>query len=141
MPKKLPSLGELEIYVLRLIWKHEPCTERFVSDLVQAERQVARTTVLKTIQRLESKGLLRREAGEGPIRWRTAVDQRRVMPELVRRFVDGVLGGSAAPLAAYLTSEEELSAADIKVLERIVRKLAESESPVDSDQTDGETKS
>jgi predicted transcriptional regulator len=124
-----------------LIWKHEPCTERLVSDLVQADRQVARTTVLKTIQRLETKGFLRREDGDGPIQWRTVVAERRVLPELVRRFVDGVLGGSAAPLAAYLTSENDLSATDVRALQRIVRKLAESESPPASDDFGGETKS
>lgn len=127
MPPDLPTLGELEIYVLRLIWKYEPCTERQISDQVRGERKVARTTVLKTIQRLEAKGLLQRNEGDGPIHWQTTADQRKVMPELVRRFVSGVLGGSAAPLAAYLTGESDLTASDVKALQRIVRKLAESE--------------
>jgi BlaI family transcriptional regulator, penicillinase repressor len=133
MPKKLPSLGELEILVLHLVWEHQPCTERKVSDLVQQQRAVARTTVLKTIQRLESKGLLRRAPGDGPIRWRAAVERRHALPELVQRFVHGVLGGSAAPLAAYLTAQQDLSASDVKALERIVRKLAASENVDQSD--------
>ena len=127
MVDELPSLGELEIRVLRLIWQHEPCTERLVSDLVQRERSVGRTTVLKTIQRLEAKGLLERLRGNGPIRYRAAADQKRVMPALVGRFVERVLGGSLGPLAAYLADcqSEKLSPKDLAALRAIAQKIAE----------------
>src|SRR5690348_14453140 len=65
MAEPIPSLGELEVQVLRLVWREQPCPERRVTELVQADRPVARTTVLKTIQRLEEKGLLVREKGTG----------------------------------------------------------------------------
>jgi len=123
--KSIPSLGELEARVLQLVWEHQPCTERQVWDLVQQERSAARTTVLKTIQRLEAKGLLLREANEGPILWRAAIDQRRALPELVGRFVDGVLGGSASPLAAYLAGQKQLSPKDVAALKKIAEKLEE----------------
>jgi predicted transcriptional regulator len=119
----IPSLGELEARVLQLVWDRQPCTERQVWDLVQAERSVARTTVLKTIQRLEAKGLLVRETGDGPILWRAAVEQSRALPEMVRRFVDGVLGGSAEPLVAYLAGRKQLSAKDVAALRKIADKL------------------
>ena len=75
MTQELPTLGDLELHVLQLVWQHEPCMERQISDLVQKERPVARTTVLKTMQRLEAKGLLVRVEGEAPIRYRAAVAQ------------------------------------------------------------------
>ena len=124
MPRPIPSLGELEARVLQLVWQHEPCTERDVSDLVQQQRDVARTTVLKTMQRLEAKGLLRREPGR-PARYRAAVDEVRVLPELVRRFVDGVLGGAAEPLVNYLAGQKRLSAADVHALQRIAAKISD----------------
>jgi predicted transcriptional regulator len=127
MARPIPSLGELEARVLQLVWDHQPCTERDLWDLVQQQRAAARTTVLKTIQRLEGKGLLVREAGDGPILWRAAVDQRRTLPELVRRFVDGVLGGSAEPLVAYLAGQKQLSSKDVAALKRIADKLDDSE--------------
>ncbi|MGQ0633300.1 MAG: BlaI/MecI/CopY family transcriptional regulator [Planctomycetaceae bacterium] len=123
MPKSVPSLGELEIRVLRLVWEQQPCTERQVSDLVQTERGVARTTVLKTIQRLEAKGLLRRVPGDGPVRFKAALDRQRVLPALIRRFVDTVLGGSADPLVAYLADSDQLSAKDLDTLRGIARKM------------------
>jgi BlaI family penicillinase repressor len=127
MARELPTLGELEIRVLRLVWEHQPCTERQISELVQQERDVARTTVLKTMQRLEGKGLLKRVRGETPVRFRAAVDEKRVLPELVRRFVDGILGGSSNPLLAYLAESEKLSAKDLEALRSIARKIDRAE--------------
>jgi BlaI family transcriptional regulator, penicillinase repressor len=129
MAEAIPSLGELELQVLRLVWREQPCTERTVTELVQTDRPVARTTVLKTIQRLEEKGLLVREkaSGRGPILYRAVLDERRVLPVLIRRFVERVLGGSDAPLAAYLADSESarLSAKDLEALRKIARKIDE----------------
>ena len=72
-----PSVGEYEIQVLRLVWERQPCTEREISDQIQKDRTVARTTVLKTLQRLEAKGLLVRVPNETPIRFRAAMDERQ----------------------------------------------------------------
>lgn len=127
MADEVPSLGELEVRVLRLIWQRQPCTERQISDLVQRERGVARTTVLKTLQRLEAKGLLERVPSDGPIRYRAAVEERRLMPTLIRRFVAGFLGGSAEPLVAYLADSGKLSARDLEQLRTIARKLRRDE--------------
>jgi BlaI family transcriptional regulator, penicillinase repressor len=123
MAQELPTLGELEIRVLQLVWQEQPCTERQISDLVQKERSVGRTTVLKTMQRLEAKGLLARSEGEGSIRYRAAVDQQRVLPALIGRFVEHVLGGSAEPLVAYLGNLKKLSAKDLEALRAIARKI------------------
>lgn len=131
MAKTIPSLGELELQVLRLVWREQPCTERRVTELVQAGRPVARTTVLKTMQRLEEKGLLIREAGpgRGPIQYRASVEEQSLLPALIRRFVERVLGGSDAPLAAYLadTDSERLSAKDLEALRVIARKIGEAQ--------------
>jgi predicted transcriptional regulator len=123
MAKELPSLGELEIRVLRLVWRQQPCTERQITDAIRKERSLARTTVLKTIQRLEAKGLLARAAGEGPVRFRASVGEQKLLPALIGRFVEGVLGGSPEPLVAYLAGSEKLSAKDLDALRTICRKI------------------
>ena len=127
MPKELPTLGEMEIEVLRLIWEHQPCTERLISDLVRRRRSVARTTVLKTIQRLEAKELLVRVPADGPVQFRAAVEASRVVPQLIRRFVERILGGSPEPLVAYLADSRNLSPKDLESLRSIARKVHEQE--------------
>ena len=130
MAKELPSLGELEMHVLRLVWQQQPCTERQITDVIQQERVLGRTTVLKTLQRLEAKGLLARLPGTGPVQFRASIQEHKVLPALISRFVEGVLGGSAEPLVAYLAGSEKLSAQDLETLRSICRKLAkDSEKP------------
>ena len=130
MVKELPSLGELEIRVLRLVWQQQPCTERQITDAIQQERSLGRTTVLKTIQRLEAKGLLARLPGTGPVQFRASIQEQNVLSTLIGRFVEGVLGGSAEPLVAYLAGSEKLSAKDLETLRNICRKIdKESEEP------------
>ncbi len=123
--KDLPSLGELEIRVLQLVWREQPCTERQIWDLVRLERAIGRTTVLKTMQRLEAKGLLVRDGKETPVRFRAAVEERRVLPALVRRFVERSLAGSPEPLVAYLAGSTKLSAKDLAALRAIARKVSD----------------
>jgi predicted transcriptional regulator len=123
MAKELPSLGELEIRVLRLVWQQQPCTERQITDVIQQERSLGRTTVLKTIQRLETKGLLVRLPGKGPVHFRASIPQQHVLAALIGRFVQSVLGGSAEPLVAYLAGSEKLSAKDLETLRGICRKI------------------
>jgi predicted transcriptional regulator len=130
MAKELPSLGELEMRVLRLVWQQQPCTERQITDVIRQERALGRTTVLKTLQRLEAKGLLARLPGEGPVHFRASIPEDKVLPALIGRFVEGVLGGSAEPLVAYLAGSEKLSARDLETLRAICRKIGkDSEKP------------
>ena len=125
MAKPIASLGEFEIQVLRLVWQRQPCTERQISDLVKQERSVARTTVLKTLQRLEATGLLARAPGEPPIRFRAAINENRVVPALINKFVEGMLGGSPGPLVAYIADSGKLSDKDLKALRAIAQKIGQ----------------
>ena len=123
MAKDIPSLGELEIRVLRLVWRQQPCTERQITDAIRQERSLGRTTVLKTIQRLEAKGLIARSPDASPVQFRASIPEQKLLPALIGRFVEGVLGGSAEPLVAYLAGSEKLSAKDLETLRGICRKI------------------
>jgi BlaI family transcriptional regulator, penicillinase repressor len=123
MGRELPTLGELEIAVLQFVWREQPCTERHIWDLVRQQRDVARTTVLKTMQRLEAKGVLIRVAATGPVQYRAAIEQNRLLPELVGRFVEQTLGGSYGPLVAFLADNGKLSSKDLTALRAIAQKL------------------
>lgn len=120
----VPSLGELEMQVLQQVWNLQPCTERQVSDLIRQDRDIARTTVLKTLQRLESKGIIQRIPGDGPIHFKATVERKKLLPQLVRQFVNTILGGSTDPLVAYFADSRQLSAEDLKQLKSMTSRLA-----------------
>lgn len=125
----IPSLGELEMQVLQQVWELQPCTERQVSDLIRQDRDVARTTVLKTLQRLESKGVIQRVPGEGPVRFKAVLDKKKLLPQLVRQFVNTILGGSPDPLVAYFADSRQLSPDDLKQLKSLTVRLNRDRKP------------
>ena len=71
----------------------------------------------------KAEGLLARLPGEGPVHFRASIAEHKVLPALIGRFVEGVLGGSAEPLVAYLAGSEKLSAKDLEMLRSICRKI------------------
>lgn len=123
-----PPLGELETQVMHAVWELQPCTEREITDRIQPARPVARTTVLKTIQRLEAKGMLRRRPGVSPVLFAAASERTSTLQRLIGRFVEGFLGGSTSPLVAYLAGQRRLSEEDV----RRIRQLADSLEPLDA---------
>jgi predicted transcriptional regulator len=123
MPNPLPSLGELEVAVLNRFWQQQPCSERQIWDTLRGERKVGRTTILKTIQRLEAKGLLVRVPDTVPVQFRAAVEPERLLPRLVSRFVETTFGGAYGTLVACLADRKKLSAKDLAALRAIARKL------------------
>jgi len=125
MAKPFTPLGEFELHVLRLVWQNQPCTERQISDLVREERSVARTTVLKTMQRMEAKGLLSRVPNESPVRFRAVQDEKHLVPTLVGRVGERILDGSPGPLLAYFADSGKLSEKDLKTLRAIAQKIAQ----------------
>jgi len=127
MTDSVPSLGDLEIRVLRLVWEHQPCTERQISELIMPELGVARTTILKTMQRLEAKTLLTRVPGSAPVQFKAAVERQRFLSGLISQFVETVLGGATDPLMAYLAGQERLSSKDVESLRSIARKIDKNE--------------
>ena len=60
MAKPFTPLGEFEMQVLRLVWQHQPCTERQISDLVQA------AAVGRADHRLEDHAALGGQGASGP---------------------------------------------------------------------------
>jgi predicted transcriptional regulator len=58
-----PTLHELESEIMDEVWRRGACTVRDVLDALNARTDVARayTTVMTVMQRLDGKGLLRRE--------------------------------------------------------------------------------
>lgn len=127
MGQSVPPLGELETRVLRAVWELEPCTERRIWEWVAQQHAVARTTVLKTVQRLEGKGILSRVDGTSPVQFRSTLDEQSVLRALVGRFVDRVLGGAPEPLVAFLAGSAHLSLKDLAALKAIAKKLRKEE--------------
>ncbi len=120
-PKPRVSPAELEL--LRYISEHHPITVREVADHFHAVDGRARTTVLTLMERLRQKGYLTRRKVAGVNQYSPSEPKGEVLRSMVRDFVQRALGGSIAPMVAYLGSDAELSDRELQELKRLVRDL------------------
>ena len=116
-------LGEQELEVLRFISERAPITARAVVEGFAEERGLARTTILTVVERLRKKGYLARRRRDGIFEYSARVPQSELMQGLVRQFVERTLGGSVAPVVAYLASARAMSDSELDELQHLVDEL------------------
>lgn len=117
MARSLPQLSRFELQVLRLLWLRK---EASVSELHgDVEDAPSYSTIRKIVERLESKGAIERVRVDGQaVVYRAAAPRAAVIHHEIRRFLDVLFDGAAAPLVAHLAEMDAVSLADLKQLER-----------------------
>lgn len=88
-----PSAGELEI--LRVLWTRGPSTVREVWHELSATRGTGYTTVLKLMQIMAQKGLVRRDETQRAHQYEAAISDEDTQRSFVTDLLDRVFMGSA----------------------------------------------
>lgn len=93
-----PTNGELAI--LGVLWSAGPSTVREVKDAL-ADRGVGYTTVLKLLQIMTDKGLVKRDESARSHVYRASRPEQQVKRRLVADLLDRAFAGSAASLVMH----------------------------------------
>ncbi len=123
--KKIPSLGEQEMEILRYIGEHSKTSVKDVAAHFEKEKGLARTTVLTVMERLRKKGFLSRSQIDGIFKYSAKIETAEVMTSKVSDFIEKTLGGSISPLFNYFLSSSKLSKEEISKLKELAAKLEE----------------
>jgi predicted transcriptional regulator len=116
----MPALGDLEARVMRRIWaRNEPVTVRDVLADLQAERDIAYTTVMTVMSNLERKGWLQRHAEGRAYRYEPLVSAEQYGADLMRQALEA----STDRPAVLMHFMEELSGDEARALEEAYRRL------------------
>ena len=107
-----PTDGELEI--LRVLWQRGASTVRDVYDALSKTKPIGYTTVLKLMQIMSDKGLVRRDEEQRAHVYRAMVPQEQTQQQMVRDLLRRAFDDSASQLvmqalASKKTSPEELA--------------------------------
>jgi predicted transcriptional regulator len=122
-PPRLPSDAELKI--LRELWIHGESTVREIHDRAASEWRVGYTTVLKLLQRMLEKGLVkRREEGRAHV-YRAAASEERTRQRLARDLVSRAFGGSIRGLVEAALPAGRARADEIEEIRKMLRRLEE----------------
>lgn len=117
------NIAPAELEILRYVMDHQPVTVRQAADAMAERRGLARTTVQTMMERLRTKGHLKRKSVQGVNQYSLCVPKRTLLARLVGDFVENSLGGSISPFVAYLSEHAKLSQRQTDELARIVEHL------------------
>ena len=120
-----PTPAELEI--LRALWRRGRGTVREVLDDVNAGRPPARragyTTVLKLMQIMTDKGLVRRDDSTRTHAYEAAAGEEQTQRTLVREMLDRVFNGSARKLVLHALSARKATPQEIAEIRSLLDEM------------------
>ena len=108
-PSRKPTDAELAI--LRILWSRGPSTVRDVA--TEMGREGAYTTVLKLLQIMTDKQLVRRDESARTHIYEAAHSEAQMQQHLVADLLDRAFDGSAATLVMRALSAKKTSAKDL----------------------------
>lgn len=114
--RKRPTAAELAI--LHVLWARGPSTVREVA--VAMNREKAYTTVLKLLQIMAEKGLVRRNETERTHVYEATDSQDRTQREIVADLLHRVFDGSAAKLVMQALSAGKVSPQELAEIRKLL---------------------
>jgi predicted transcriptional regulator len=113
MAKEPPRPTPAELEILGVLWEIGPATVREVQEELERGRPTGYTTVLKLLQIMTEKGLVRRDVRERAHRFTPRLPRERTEQQMVGDLLDRAFGGSASrlvmrALASRSATPEEL---------------------------------
>ncbi|MBI1788215.1 MAG: BlaI/MecI/CopY family transcriptional regulator [Acidobacteria bacterium] len=121
MPLPRPTDGELEI--LRVLWQRGPSTVREVHDELRQSRPLGYTTVLKLMQIMTEKGLVRRDEEQRAHVYAARHARERTQRQLVRDLLERVFEGSAARLVMHALAGKTSTPGELRQIRRMLDEI------------------
>jgi BlaI family transcriptional regulator, penicillinase repressor len=121
---RLKNLGEVEQSVMDYIWAHGPSTSETCREALASSRPMKDSTIRTVMRRLEEKGYITHEIQGRTFVYKASDARQNVAVRAVKGIIDRFCGGSAEQLVLGMVDNAVL---DRKQLERLARKIAESE--------------
>jgi predicted transcriptional regulator len=121
MAKLKPTPAELEI--LHALWRSGPSTVNEVQALLARGDRVAYTTVLKQLQIMFEKGLVKRDDSSRPHVFRAAVAEAQVKRRVIADVLDQVFEGSAMNLVMQALSVKRATPEELRRLRELLDEI------------------
>jgi BlaI family transcriptional regulator, penicillinase repressor len=116
-----PTAAELEI--LRVLWRRGPSTVNQIQPELERGSRVGYTTVLKLLQIMFDKGLVKRDESSRPHVFRAAVPEAQVKRRLVSDLLDQVFEGSAMSLVMQALATKRATPEELRQLRELLDEI------------------
>ena len=119
--KKPRSLGDLQLAILRELWRRGEATVADVHKALHKQRQLALTTIATMLRKMEDRHLVEHRTEGRQFIYRAAVKQDEIHRNLVADIVDRVFSGDASAMVSHLLEEEALDPDELAELKALIR--------------------
>lgn len=121
------QLSDLQLAVMRALWRRvEATTAEVVADLA-AERGLAHTTVATLLTRLEKRGAVTQRRDGRSFVYCARLSETEVQRSMVAGLVATLFAGNSAALVAHLVREDEVTPGDLAAIRARLEAATESE--------------
>jgi BlaI family transcriptional regulator, penicillinase repressor len=118
------DITDAELAVLQALWSEGPCSIRRITDLIYPDGRAAHyATVQKLLERLETKGCVRRDRAGAVHSFAAAIDRDELIGRRLQSVAEKLCGGSWTPLLTHLVQNQKLSTADRQALRNLIEEL------------------
>lgn len=124
-----PRPTDAELAILRLLWERGPSTVRDIHALLNEQRPVGYTTVLKAMQIMNEKRLLVRDERQRTHVYRPAESGENTQRKLVGDLLDRAFGGSARALIQQALSARRTSPQELAEIRKLIDDFKKGDQP------------
>ena len=103
-----PDLTDLQLAVLRILWRGGEATVQRVHAALRDERPLALTTVATLLSRLEKRGVVAHRAEGRVYHYRALVSEEEARRSMVGGLAGRLFGGDVTALVSHLLGGEEV---------------------------------
>ena len=116
-----PTKAELEI--LSILWEQNPASVREVHERLDKMKPVRYTSVLKIMQIMFEKGMLKRDETAKAHLYSPVRSQRQTQKSLVNDLLDRAFRGSALKLVQHVLETKPASADELAEIKRMISEV------------------
>src|SRR5215469_8457428 len=120
--KKRHKPTDSELAILRVLWNRGPSTVRQVQDELSKNKNTGYTTVLKFMQIMVEKGLLRRDDSPYAHIYEARVPREQTQRNIVADIVDRVFEGSMSRLVMQALEAKHATSEELAEIRKVLKK-------------------
>ena len=119
-PTELPRPTEAELEILSVLWSRGPSTVREVHDEVSRRKPTQYTTVLKFMQIMAEKGLVRRDERARAHVYRSSRPQEWTQRQIAGDLLQRAFGGSAKSLVMGALAAQKAAPGELAEIRKLL---------------------
>lgn len=121
------QLGDLQLAIMRVLWKQGECSAAEVHRALWDERGLAPTTIATMLVKMEKKGVVTHRAEGRRYLYEPTVSEAEVTRSMVGQLAERLFQGDVHALVNHLLAEHEIDSEELAELKATIRQIEKGE--------------